>query len=147
MFIYFMIDKIVVFVIINTDENKSTGFHMSNFEVLRQIACKVGVSAPESDSNIYDVMFLNSIKRAVERVLKESEQSHKRAAELENTLGFTRHTTAPAESVAGIALRSLGDQNLWVDVARLNSLDHPDMGPHDYYPVGTSLILPARKST
>jgi predicted nuclease with TOPRIM domain len=67
-------------------------------------------------------------------------------AELEAklTCNFTNYETMPAESVAGIALRQLGDVNKWVDIAWLNSLNFPDVGPNDYYPVGTVLIMPER---
>jgi len=57
-------------------------------------------------------------------------------------MGYLTYTTTPAESVAGIAARQLKDQSKWIEIARLNSLEHPDMGPHDYYPVGTVLHMP-----
>jgi hypothetical protein len=61
------------------------------------------------------------------------------------TMEFTHYTTNPAESVAGIALRQLGDERLWVEIARLNSLKFPDVNANDYYPVGTMLVIPLRK--
>lgn len=114
----------------------------SNFQVIREIACMVGVSSPESDEEIYSITFLNSIKRSIVRVFNEVKQANTRISELENSDAFTRYKTSAAESLAGIAIRQLGDQLLWVEVARLNSLEHPDMHPNDYYPVGTVLILP-----
>lgn len=60
-------------------------------------------------------------------------------------LSYELYKTKPSESVSGIALRQLGDLNYWIEIARLNSLDHPDMGANDYYPVGTELRLPPSK--
>ena len=51
------------------------------------------------------------------------------------------HKTRPAESLAGIALRKLGDETLWTQIAKLNSLKFPDMGPHNYYPVNTEIVI------
>jgi hypothetical protein len=68
-------------------------------------------------------------------------------AELEKklTCKFTSYKTEPAESVAGMAIRQLGNESRWVDIAWLNSLKFPDIGPNDYYPVGTILIVPESK--
>ena len=60
-------------------------------------------------------------------------------------LQFKTYKTRSAESVAGIAIRNLGNEKLWLEIARLNSLDFPDVGPNDYYPVGTVLLLPIRE--
>lgn len=57
---------------------------------------------------------------------------------------YTEYVTTPAESVAGIAARQLGDQERWIEIRDLNALHHPDIGPHDYYPVGTKLRMPAK---
>lgn len=54
------------------------------------------------------------------------------------------YKTQPGDSVAGIALRQLKDESRWKEIADLNSERHPDMLPPDYYPVGTTLILPER---
>jgi hypothetical protein len=56
---------------------------------------------------------------------------------------YRTYTTTPGEAVAGIALRQLGDESRWVEVRDLNAHAFPDIGPHDYYPVGTELRLPA----
>jgi hypothetical protein len=53
-----------------------------------------------------------------------------------------KHTTQPGESVMGIALRNLGDEHRWREVADLNADRFPGMGPSDYYPVGTVVYLP-----
>jgi hypothetical protein len=58
------------------------------------------------------------------------------------TWASNTYRTHAAKSVSGIALRALGDVYLWVEIARLNSLEYPDMGAHDYYPVGTVLLMP-----
>ncbi|WP_330114117.1 hypothetical protein SA496_15730 [Pseudomonas sp. JS3066] len=56
------------------------------------------------------------------------------------------YTTQPGESLAGIALRQLKDESRWVEIRDLNARPFPDMGPHDYYPVGTVLDMPASTS-
>jgi len=56
---------------------------------------------------------------------------------------YGRYETKPAESLAGIALRQLQDESRWVEIRDLNAHAFPDMGPHDYYPVGTVLTMPA----
>lgn len=56
---------------------------------------------------------------------------------------YGSYTTQPAEAVAGIALRQLGDESRWVQIRDLNAHAFPDIGPHDYYPVGTVLRMPA----
>ena len=43
------------------------------------------------------------------------------------------HTTSPAESLEGIALRELGDATRWTEIRDLNSDKHPDMKSYDYY--------------
>lgn len=57
---------------------------------------------------------------------------------------MTTYKTQAGDSVAGIALRQLKDESRWKEIADLNSEHHPDMLPPDYYPVGTTLILPER---
>lgn len=79
--------------------------------------------------------------------IKELVELRKANAELEKklTCKFTSYKTEPAESVAGMAIRQLGNESRWVDIAWLNSLKFPDIGPNDYYPVGTILIMPESK--
>jgi len=57
--------------------------------------------------------------------------------------GKPTHTTQPAESLMGIALRQLKNESRWTEIRDLNASEFPDMGPHDYYPVGTVLRLPS----
>jgi hypothetical protein len=80
--------------------------------------------------------------------IKELKKENKELAYRGELIGlpFKDYKTECAESVAGIALRNLGSEKLWVEIARLNSLDFPDVGPNDYYPVGTVLLLPIRKT-
>jgi len=52
------------------------------------------------------------------------------------------YTTKPAESLAGIAIRELGDESRWKEIRDLNSDIYPDMMSWVYYPVGTVLKLP-----
>lgn len=53
------------------------------------------------------------------------------------------YTTNPGESLLGIALRELNHGPGWSEIRDLNADRFPDMGPHDYYPPGTVLVLPA----
>lgn len=53
-----------------------------------------------------------------------------------------RYETLPGESLMGIALRQLKDESRWTEIRDLNADRFPDMGPHDYYPLGTALLLP-----
>lgn len=57
--------------------------------------------------------------------------------------GTDRYWTQPGESLMGIALRQLKDENRWTEIRDLNANSFPDMGPHDYYPVGTALRMPS----
>lgn len=57
---------------------------------------------------------------------------------------YRTHTTEPAESLCGIALRQLGDETRWTEIRDLNAGRFPDMLGSDYYPVGTVLKLPPR---
>tara|TARA_R110001592_G_scaffold209888_15_gene461236 strand:- start:6473 stop:6733 length:261 start_codon:yes stop_codon:yes gene_type:complete len=75
-------------------------------------------------------------------LLEELEKANAKIAVLEQSNAFTRYETRPAESLAGIAMRELGDHKLWVEIARLNSVEFPDMSPNEYYPVKTQIILP-----
>lgn len=59
---------------------------------------------------------------------------------------YRSYTTTPGEAVAGIALRQLKDESRWVEIRDLNAHAFPDIGPNDYYPVGTVLRLPAPAS-
>ncbi|XXF10167.1 DUF2591 family protein [Pseudomonas sp. D2-3] len=52
------------------------------------------------------------------------------------------YTTNPGESVMGIAMRELKDEKRWKEIRDLNAEAHPNMGPHDYYPVDTVLAMP-----
>lgn len=56
-------------------------------------------------------------------------------------VGMTTYTTQPGESVAGIALRQLGDENAWKRILACNPKFHDLLAP-DYFPVGTVLVLP-----
>jgi hypothetical protein len=56
------------------------------------------------------------------------------------------HKTEPGESLAGMAIRQLGDEKRWTEIRDLNADRFPDMGPNDYYPVGTVLRMPLKGS-
>ncbi len=51
------------------------------------------------------------------------------------------YVTQPGDSTMGIALRQLRDQARWTDIRDLNAEAFPEMGPHDYFPVGTLLVI------
>ncbi len=51
------------------------------------------------------------------------------------------YVTQPGDSTMGIALRQLRDESRWTDIRDLNVDAFPDMGPHDYFPVGTLLVI------
>lgn len=68
------------------------------------------------------------------------------APERMETPRYSTYCTNAAESLAGIAARQLKDERLWLVVRDLNQLEHPDMGPHDYYPVGSVILLPYRSA-
>ncbi len=55
---------------------------------------------------------------------------------------YGRYETQAGESLAGIALRQLGDESRWVEIRNLNAEAFPDMERHEYYPVGTVLKMP-----
>lgn len=55
---------------------------------------------------------------------------------------YGTYETQAGESVAGIALRQLGDESRWVEIRNLNEDAFPDMERHEYYPVGTVLKMP-----
>lgn len=53
-----------------------------------------------------------------------------------------RYTTSAGESIAGIALRQLGTEDRWTEIRDLNEARFPGMQQHEYYPVGTVLLMP-----
>lgn len=52
------------------------------------------------------------------------------------------YITRAAESLMGIALRELNDEARWKEIRDLNSDKFPDMTGPDYYPVGSTILLP-----
>lgn len=54
------------------------------------------------------------------------------------------YTTRAGESVMGIANRELRSSERWTEIRDLNADAFPDIGPHDYYPIGTVLKMPAK---
>lgn len=58
--------------------------------------------------------------------------------------GRVDYVTNPGESLMGIAARQLGAASRWPEIQNINGALFPEMGPHDYYPVGTTLRLPGR---
>lgn len=59
---------------------------------------------------------------------------------------YKLYTTQPAESLAGMAARQLMDKKRWIEIRDANSSEFPDMGPHDYYPVGSMIRIPVDQS-
>lgn len=57
---------------------------------------------------------------------------------------LTTYITTPGESIMGIALRQLGSEKRWQEIKCLNADKFPNILPHDYYPVGTTLIMPSK---
>ena len=65
-------------------------------------------------------------------------------AELLNACKRT-YRTDPAESIAGIALRELGDESRWIEIHFLNKDRFPMVEcSSDYYPSGSILSMPRR---
>ncbi len=54
------------------------------------------------------------------------------------------YVTQPGEMIAGIALRQLGAESRWPEIADLNAGEWAGMGPNDMYPPGTKLRIPAK---
>jgi hypothetical protein len=52
-----------------------------------------------------------------------------------------RYVTGPSESLAGIALREMGKEEYWQYISEYNADRFPGMGPNDYYPLGTTLLM------
>jgi hypothetical protein len=61
----------------------------------------------------------------------------------ESAAHYKMYTTQPAESLAGMAARQLDDSARWIEIRDANALEFPDMAPHDYYPVGSVIRIPA----
>jgi nucleoid-associated protein YgaU len=53
------------------------------------------------------------------------------------------YRTSAGESLAGIAMRELGDEARWREISDANAGPWPELGPHDRYPPGTTIVLPA----
>ena len=85
----------------------------------------------------HDYQYLCRIIKAVQHALDTTPSAQEGQAEQ-----YGSYVTTPGESVAGIALRQLGDESRWEEISDLNAHAFPDMGPHDYYPVGTELVMP-----
>ena len=60
---------------------------------------------------------------------------------------YKSYTTQPAESLAGMAARQLKDESRWIEIRDANAQAFPDMGPSDYYPVGSIIKIPSTAST
>jgi hypothetical protein len=56
---------------------------------------------------------------------------------------YTEYVTHPGESLMGIANRQLRSSERWVEIRDLNAHAFPDMLHYSYYPVGTTIKLPA----
>lgn len=54
------------------------------------------------------------------------------------------YVTNAGESLKGIAARNLKDARRWLEIRDINAATFPEMGPHDYYPVGAKIKLPGR---
>jgi hypothetical protein len=54
-----------------------------NFEIIRQIASKLGVASSESNDDIYNPLYLNSISRSVDRLFSQLQASQARIKDLE----------------------------------------------------------------
>lgn len=59
---------------------------MDSFEAMRRLATLMGVSAPESSDDIYNVNFINSISRAVKRGFKDAGEMRDKNKALVNAL-------------------------------------------------------------
>lgn len=60
---------------------------------------------------------------------------------------YKSYTTQPAESLAGMAARQLKDESRWIEIRDANAQAFPDMGPSDYYPVGSIIKIPSTTPT
>lgn len=67
-------------------------------------------------------------------------------ARLNPSAQVATYTTQAGESLMGIANRQLRGTDRWKEIRELNADRFPDMGPHDYYPVGTVLKMPDRSA-
>lgn len=54
--------------------------------------------------------------------------------------GFETYITEPGESVSGIAMRKLGDEDLWKSIIEIND-EFSNMKAWEYFPVGTVIRL------
>ena len=54
-----------------------------NFEIIRQIASKLGVSSSESNDDIYNPLYLSSISRSVDRLFSQLQAAQAKIKELE----------------------------------------------------------------
>lgn len=98
-------------------------------DVLAQIQCNMSDLFSESDAR-----FIRN------RALDKREQMNTWEAHYKDRT----YTTQPGESVAGIALRELGTDERWHEIAKLNEDRFPHMIHDEYYPVGTVLKMPAK---
>jgi len=56
--------------------------------------------------------------------------------------GFRPYETQPGESVMGIALRELKNEDRWLQIITLNQNVYGEMSPHDYFPAHHFIRLP-----
>ena len=53
------------------------------------------------------------------------------------------YTTQPGESLMGIAFRELSSEHRWKEIRNMNAAQFGMLAPHEYYPVGSVLRMPA----
>ena len=112
----------------------------SSFDVLRRIASVMGVAGPESDDNIYDVSFLRSIERAINRSFGEGVVIE----QCEDQGEVEAYVTSAGETLMGVALRHLGTQSRWPEIVAMNEKACRAVSPNTYLPDGMRLKLPLK---
>ena len=76
---------------------------MSNFKFMRELLCNLGISAPQSDENLFDAQVISSIKSMVKRILRTNGEREARIKELEQERKDLIEEFAEAECMGDLA--------------------------------------------
>lgn len=93
----------------------------------------------KNTADLDDVKVLREQLSSWEKDLNRIERKAKIRKNTED--GFTSYVTEPGESISGIAMRQLGDENAWLSILSLNVEEYGTLKSFEYFPVQSVIKL------